>query len=103
MKKVGEPEVHVGGPLAAYGTVLDFALRFGLADGIQTQLRDVAQDDIAAAAAQAMSLVHLPPGMRLSVRTISVDSSGITFQPALGAFGTVLSTYQPDPSLLVPV
>jgi hypothetical protein len=37
------------------------------------------------------------------VRTISIDASGITFQPTLGALGTAVSTFQPDTSLLVPV
>lgn len=102
-KKLGTPDVQVGGPLALLGAALNVALGFGLWDMILNQVRDIAREEVTQATAQALSLLHLPPDLTLSVRSLSIDPSGITFQPTLGAFGTVLSSYQPDASILVSV
>jgi hypothetical protein len=37
----------------------------------------------------------------LSIRKLSVTPTSVTFQPVLGAIGTVLSTYQPPAAQVV--
>jgi hypothetical protein len=47
--------------------------------------------------ATALALPQLPPAATLTLRSLTIDQSGITIQPALGAVGTGLSTFQPSP------
>jgi hypothetical protein len=44
-----------------------------------------------------LGLPALPSGAVLSVRELSADNDSITLTPVLGAFGTVLSGFQPSP------
>jgi hypothetical protein len=94
-KKIGNPEVRVGGPLAILGAVLNLGLGFGLWDVILNQVRDIARVEILKETATALSLAHLPADTTVSLRSVTIDVTGITFQPMLGARGTALSTYQP--------
>jgi hypothetical protein len=89
------PHVELAGAAAAFGAVLNTALVGFLGPWILDLMRPVIRDEISAAAARALSLVGLPPGATLSIRRLSIDPTAVTFQPALGAVGTVLSTYQP--------
>jgi hypothetical protein len=47
--------------------------------------------------ATALALPQLPPATTLTLRSLTVDQSGITMQPALGDVGAGLSTFQPNP------
>jgi hypothetical protein len=42
-----------------------------------------------------LGLTELPAGVVLSVRELSADNDNITLTPVLGAFGTILSNFQP--------
>ena len=101
-KKLGNPEVTVGGPLAIFGTVAGVVLGAGLWDVILNQVREIARDQMAEATARALALAKLPPDTTLSLRSVSITPSGITFQPMLGAFGTALSMYQPTAADILP-
>src|SRR5262249_11723839 len=43
-----------------------------------------------------LGLTSLPSGSMLSVRQLTAESQNITIVPVLGAFGTVLSDFQPS-------
>lgn len=102
LKKLGNPEVRIGGPLAMFGAMINAALGFGLWDVILNQMREIARDEVHEATARALSLAKLPPDTTLSLRSVTVNNSGITFQPMIGAFGTALSTYQPTAADILP-
>jgi hypothetical protein len=101
-KKLGNPELRIGGPLAILGAFAGVILGSGLWDVILNQVREIARDQMAEATARALSLAKLPPDTTLSLRSVSITPSGITFQPMLGAFGTTLSTYQPTAADMLP-
>jgi hypothetical protein len=94
-KKIGNPVVQVGGPLAILGIALNAGLGFGLWDVVLNQVRDIARDEAIKATATAISLAKLPADTTVSLRSMAIDATGIRFQPMLGALGTALSTYQP--------
>jgi hypothetical protein len=89
------PHVELAGAAAAFGAVLNTAVVGFVGSWILDLMRPVIRDEVSAAAARALSLVGLPPGVTLSIRRLSIDPTSVTFQPALGAVGTILSTYQP--------
>lgn len=62
---------------------------------VANQVQDAIQKALPALVQQAFVLSALPAGVTLSLRRLSVGTTGITFQPALGAVGTVLSTFKP--------
>ena len=80
---------------------MNAALATFLGDWILTLMRPIVQQEISNAAARALSLVGLPPSVTLSIRRLSVTPTAVTFQPVLGAIGTVLSTYQPPATQVV--
>ncbi|HYV15355.1 MAG TPA: hypothetical protein VE972_05005 [Conexibacter sp.] len=49
------------------------------------------------AIASSLALADLPAGASLSLRTLTVDQTGITLQPVIGAIGQTLSTFKPSP------
>ena len=49
-----------------------------------------------------LGLTELPPGAVLSVRELSADNDSITLTPVLGAFGTILTDFQPAAMASVP-
>ena len=98
---VAPPHVDISGPLAAYGAVLNAAIATFAGDWILELMRPIVQQEVSDAAARALSLVGLPPSVTLSIRKLSVTPTSVTFQPVLGAIGTVLSTYQPPAAQVV--
>ncbi len=95
------PHVELAGAAAAFGDILNTALVGFLGTWILDLMRPVIRDEVSAAAARALSLVGLPPGVTLSIRRLSIDPMSVTLQPALGAVGAVLSTYQPPAAQVV--
>jgi len=98
---VAPPHIDLSGPLSLFGAVLNAALATFMGDWILRLMRPIVQQEISDAAARALSLVGLPPSMTLSIRKLSVTPTSVTFQPVLGAIGTVLSTYQPPAAQVV--
>jgi len=82
--------------------VLASALAPFLGGLIQNGLTVFANQALAAGVATGLAIAQLPPGARVSLRSIAVDETGISFQPALGLIGTALSTFQPSPLPLPP-
>jgi hypothetical protein len=68
-----------------------------IANQLPSSLHAWAQQSLPGLVATALALPDLPAGTTVTLRSVSVDSSGITIQPVLGAVGTGLSTYQPQP------
>ena len=52
---------------------------------------------IAKQVASSLGLSVLPSGSVLSIRQLQADANGLSVTPVLGAFGTVLSDFQPAP------
>jgi hypothetical protein len=100
-KKLGNPDVRVGGPLSVFGYALNAALGFGLWDVVLNQIREIARVEVTEATAKVLSLAELPPDTTLSLRSVTIDPTGITFQPMIGALGTALSTYQPTAAEII--
>ena len=98
---VAPPHVELSGPFKTFGAVLNAAIATFAGDWILDVMRPIVQKEISDAAAHALSLVGLPPSVTLSIRKLSVTPTSVTFQPVLGAIGTVLSTYQPPAAQVV--
>jgi len=98
---VAPPHVELSEPFKGFGAVLNAAISTFAGDWILDQMRPIVQKEVSDAAAQALSLVGLPPSVTLSIRKLSVTPTSVRFQPVLGAIGTVLSTYQPAPAQVV--
>ena len=98
---VAPPHVDLSGPFAEFGPVLNAAIATFAGDWILELMRPIVQKEVSDAAARALSLVGLPPSVTLSIRKLSVTPTSVTFQPVLGAIGTVLSTYQPPAAQVV--
>jgi hypothetical protein len=97
---VAPPAVELAGPLAAFGAALNLAISAGLFDPVLAQLRPIVDRELRGMVSGAFSLLDLPTAT-LSVREIAIEPPAITFQPALGAVGTALSTFHPGPELLL--
>jgi hypothetical protein len=95
------PHVDLSPPFTAFGAVLNEAIAAFAGDWILELMRPIVQTEVSDAAARALSLVGLPPSVTLSIRKLSVTPTSVTFQPVLGAIGTVLSTYQPPAAQVV--
>jgi hypothetical protein len=65
------------------------------------QLGVILNNVIANQVASGLGLSALPSGCVLSVRQLQADAAGLSVTPVLGAFGTVLSDFQPAPNLAV--
>jgi hypothetical protein len=98
---VGRPTVELAPPLAVFAGLLNLALSTGIFSSFLAQVGPILDSGLRAVVARAFSLLQLPSAT-LSIREIAIEPSAITFQPALGLVGTGLSTFQPDPRLLVP-
>jgi hypothetical protein len=59
------------------------------------QMRLVINNFIAEQVASSLGLSVLPSGSVLSVRQLQPDANGLSVTPVLGAFGTILSDFQP--------
>ncbi len=98
---VAPPHIDLSGTAALFGAVLNAALATFMGDWILRLMRPIVQKEVSDAAARALSLVGLPPSVTLSIRKVSVTQKSVTFQPVLGALGTVLSTDQPPAAQVV--
>jgi hypothetical protein len=97
------PHVDVAGPLAGYGAILNMALATLLGDWVLEQMRAKVRQEFTDAAHRALSLIGLPADATLSIRRLSIAPDALTVQPVIGAPGSVLSAYQPQPGDVVPV
>jgi hypothetical protein len=95
------PHVDISGPFALFGAALNAALSTFMGDHILQLMRPTVQQELSDAAARALSLIGLPPSVTLSIRKLSITPTTVTFQPVLGALGTVLSTYQPPATQII--
>jgi hypothetical protein len=64
---------------------------------VRSELGDLLHQALPTAVARSLALAELPPSTTISLRMLSIDETGITCQPALGAIGTTLSTFKPTP------
>jgi hypothetical protein len=93
----GDPDVEISG-LA--GALAALALPFvrDLLEGMLTKQVDQALvREVRAIVAAAFALSELPPGVTVSIRRLKVEGDTVSFQPAIGALGTTLSTFHPPP------
>jgi hypothetical protein len=77
-------------------TILPLLTPF-VGDAIRTSVAVWINQLAPAAIARSLALPSLPEGTQLSLTRITVDETGITVQPVLGALGPSLSTFQPTP------
>jgi hypothetical protein len=97
---LGPPDIHLTGdlgPLGPLATLMSNALGAFVTDLVMTQLRQIMQRELPQAVAHALALPALPAGVTLTIRQLSITPWEISFQPTLGGFGTVLSTFTPPP------
>ena len=86
----------IGGALAGL-TALVGTLTDLLAPPVRQALSDEVNANVSAAVAGGLALAALPPGVRVSLRSLTIDETGIRYQPALGAIGTILSSFAGTP------
>jgi hypothetical protein len=79
---------------ALAGLLLPFMRSFVNA-WVLAQLRAAFAANIPPAIERAFALAGLPASVTVSLRRLSIDTDGVSFQPALGAFGDTLSTFAP--------
>jgi hypothetical protein len=96
------PSLELTGPAAAIGALLTAVLSTVLGGFVTEQMQDAVARGVAVGAARIFSLVELPPGVTVSARSLTIDSSGIRFQPTLSSLGTRLSTFQIPPGGIIP-
>lgn len=92
---VAEPVFEVLGALGPIATSFINALRGMLAPLFTDQLHTAIRTALPAVLTKSLVLTALPAGVTVSLRKVSIDAGGITFQSALGAIGTVISTFHP--------
>jgi hypothetical protein len=95
VRVVGEPDVQVSGGLSGIVTAVLPLVRQAVLSTLQDQFQQVLTRGVARVVAGAFALAELPAGSRVSIRRLRVEEDAVTFQPAIGAMGTVLSTFQP--------
>ena len=87
------------GPAALLNSLISLFQPF-VRDQLQNSLSPWAQQVMPAFVAAALALPQLPPATTITLRSLTVDESGITLQPVLGTIGTGLSTFKPAPLLV---
>jgi hypothetical protein len=92
---VTEPVFEVLGGAGGVLSSLVNGLRGMLAPLFADQVRNAARKQLPALLTKSLVLPALPVGVTVSLRKLSIDATGISFQSALGAIGTVLSTFHP--------
>ena len=91
----GTPNLDVGGPLGPIlSAILPFIVNF-IATATLPYLRDVLDRELPGAIASMFGLDSPPEHATVSLRQVRITPAEITISAALGAFGTVLSTYTP--------
>lgn len=88
-----DPVVDVPGLSGTLLSAILAAVRGWVSEVLTNQLRQIVRRELPAAVAMTFVLSNLPTDVTVSVRRLQIDPSAITFQPALGAFGTTLSTF----------
>jgi hypothetical protein len=83
--------------LTAVAGVVSGLLGGFVANLVRSELGDLVHELLPPAIARSLALAELPPSTTTSLRTLEIDETGITCQPALGAVGTTLSTFTPTP------
>jgi hypothetical protein len=86
----------LAGPMAVLNSLLSFLQPF-IKDQLQNSLTPWVEQVTPEVIAAALALPQLPPSTTITLRSLKIDQSGITFQPVLGAIGTGLSTFKPVP------
>lgn len=89
-----DPVVDAPGLLGNLLSAILAVVRGWVSEVLTDQLRQVVRQQLPAAVTRTFVLSSLPADVTLSVPRLQIDPSAITFQPALGAFGTTLSTFQ---------
>jgi hypothetical protein len=91
----GSPTVEVSGP---FGALLD-SIRQLLQEFVARQAADgiaaSVNANVPVALARSFGLHVLPPGVTWSALALAVETTGITIEPTLGAFGRGISTFVP--------
>lgn len=89
----GETEVALTGPLASMLTaIVPFLVDF-VGRQAATSLAAAVNGSLPAAVAKLFGLEEPPADATVSLRSVMVDTNGITVEPGLTAFGSVLSRY----------
>jgi hypothetical protein len=97
---LGPPEIHLTGDLSPLGPLATFvsnALAAFVTELVMSQLRQIMQRELPKAVTRALALPAIPAGVTVTIRQLSINPWEILFQPTLGGFGTVLSTFTPPP------
>jgi hypothetical protein len=92
---VSDPIVQVLGGISPVVNVLLGTMKSFISNTLVTQMQRAIPKQIPALVAAALALPALPDGVTLSLRKLQFNNSAVTFQPALGALGTVLSSFKP--------
>jgi hypothetical protein len=86
--------LNLPGTQVIVDTILPLVTPF-VGEQIRTSLSASINQLVPAAIERGLALASLPPATQLSLRSVAISEAGITIQPVLGAFGTLLSTFQP--------
>jgi hypothetical protein len=94
---VSQPEIQLPGIAGQIVSLMTPVIGNWITELLKAQLQTIAIRELPAAFARALALAALPIDVTVSIRRLSIEPSAITFQAALGAFGTALSTFRPPP------
>jgi hypothetical protein len=89
------PVLTMSGLVGAVVGMITPLLASSLADRAVQPLVGLLNRMIMKRVAATLGLTELPAGVVLSVRELAADNDTITLTPVLGAFGTILSDFQP--------
>ena len=95
LRRTGSPSLTASGALGALLTSLAPLVGGFVADAALPGLRQAIDDAVPRAVAATFGLVDLPRGSVVSLRRVEVTPGALTIAAALGAFGSVLSTFEP--------
>lgn len=84
------------GPIAILASFIPL-FQPAVIDLLQNALSPWVQQLMPEFVAAALALPQLPPATTITLRSLTVDESGIALQPVLGTIGTGLSTFKPAP------
>ncbi len=95
LRVVGAPDIQLSGPVSGLVSALLPVVRGNLESILTKQLQQTLVRGVNGIAAGAFALSELPAGARVSIRRLILEPDAITFQPAIGALGSLLSTFRP--------
>jgi hypothetical protein len=93
--KVDDVALSMPGILGALISIIVPFMKTSIEGFATEQLRTILRTEVPKAVQHGFVLAGLPPDVTLSMRKVSLAPDGISFQPALGAVGTTLSTFSP--------